>query len=67
MTTNWKNLTLNPPSQNCNVCIKSGTDFETFKFERHSEVGWSLYKFGREINRDNISPEALYINLDDIL
>lgn len=64
--TNWKNLRLNPPKEDCNVCVKIGLDYETFQFKRYSDVGWELIKHSRPVNQKKIPGYALYINLDEI-
>lgn len=63
---NWKNLRDNPPTEKCNVCVKVGTNFETYKFVLHSPISWGLYKYPRYIDSADIPQEAMYINLDEI-
>lgn len=65
--TNWKNLRLNPPCENCEVCVKIGLNYETYRFIRYSEVGWDLVKNGRQIDQSKIPEHAMYIILDEIL
>lgn len=64
--TNWKNLRSNPPVENCNVCVKVGDNYETYKFKRHSDIGRCLNKFTRDYDAASIPKEAMYINLDEI-
>lgn len=64
--TNWKNLRLNPPTEDCNVCMKIGTNYETFQFKRYSDVGWGLIKNMRQIDPCKIPSDAMYIILDEI-
>ncbi len=63
---NWKNLRLNPPSDDCNLCVKIGTNYETYQFKRHSDIGWSLLKNLRPIDQSRIPEHAMYIILDDV-
>lgn len=62
----WKNLRENPPRQNCSICLKIGQHYEACQFIRHSEVGWSLFEYGREFDPTKIPTHTLYINLDEI-
>lgn len=64
--TNWKNLRFNPPNDNCDVCVKIGTNYETFQFKRYSDVSWELIKNMGPVNHLLISDDALYIILNDI-
>ncbi len=64
---NWKNLKANPPIESCNVCLKFGTTFDTFKFRRHSEQGWDISRGYKFIEPQNIPDDTLYIILDDII
>lgn len=63
---NWKNLRLNPPREDCSVCVKIGVNYETYQFKRYSEVGWNLIKNLRPIDQCKIPEDAMYIILDDI-
>lgn len=63
---NWKNLRLNPPNDDCTVCVKTGMDYETFQFKRYSDVGWGLVKNSRPIDQAKIPAHAMYIILDEI-
>lgn len=63
---NWKNLKNNPPCEDCNICIKVGDNYETFKFIAHTSYSWSLYKYPKTIASEKVPEEAFYINLDDI-
>lgn len=65
--TNWKNLRINPPKEDCNMCVRIGTDYEIFQFKRHSKDGWELVKNTRPIDLQKIPEHALYINLNEIL
>lgn len=65
--TNWKNLRLNPPREDCNLCVKIGATFDTYYFKRYSDVGWELVKNHRSIDQAKIPEYAVYINLDEIL
>lgn len=64
--TNWKNLRQNPPSKDCNICVKVGSSYETYCFKRHTDYSWELLKYPRTIELEKIPGEALYINLDEI-
>lgn len=63
---NWINLRTNPPTKDCNICVKVGVDYETYKFQRYSDIGWELYKNLKAIGQDKIPENAMYINLDEI-
>lgn len=63
---NWKNLRDNPPDKDCNICVKVGDNYETFKFRVHTEYCWSLHKYLQDVTMDKMPEEALYINLDEI-
>ncbi len=63
---NWKNLKINPPTENCNICLKVGVNFETYLFKLCGSSGWELYKYPKTIGPGNIPDNALYIILDDI-
>lgn len=62
----WENLKDNPPIESCNLCIRIGQCYDTYKFIRYSPIGWSLYKNLKEIDHSKIPDEAFYINLDVI-
>lgn len=62
----WKSLRSNPPDKDCNICIKVGDNYETFKFKAHTIYNWSLHKYPQNIPMDKVPKEALYINLDEI-
>lgn len=64
--TNWKNLILNPPIEDCDICVKIGGNYETFQFKRYSSVGWGLIKSMRPIDSSKIPDNAMYINLNEI-
>lgn len=64
---NWKNLRDNPPTGNCNICIKVGSDYETYKFIVRSENNWVLIKYPRSIESHKVPKEAMYINLNEIV
>lgn len=63
---NWKNLKNNPPTENCNICMKVGVNFETYFFKRYTNYSWELYKYPRAIGPEKVPDNALYINLDEI-
>lgn len=63
---NWKNLKLNPPSDDCNVCVKVGVNYDTYQFKRYSDIGWDLIKNLKPIAPCKIPDHAMYIILDDI-
>lgn len=63
---NWKNLIKNPPIEDCNICMKVGKNYETYRFVWLSRVCWQLEKLN-PIEMTKIPEEALYINLDEIL
>lgn len=63
---NWKNLRNNPPTENCNICLKIGSCYDTYKFRKYSERNWELSKYPIMIESFQIPEHALYINLDDI-
>lgn len=65
--TNWKNLRINPPTENCNICLKIGTNYETFFFKTYSKDSWELIKDARPFGCHRIPAEAMYINLNEIL
>lgn len=64
---NWKNLRTNPPKEDCNICVKVGDDYETYKFKVHSEHNWSLVKYLRTIDSCKVPKEAQYVNLNEII
>lgn len=64
--TNWKNLKLNPPLENCDICVKVGMTFDTLQFKRYSDTGWGLFKNMRPIEQCKIPEHAMYIILNDI-
>ena len=37
---NWKNLRTNPPKEDCNICVKIGSSYDTYKFKVYSERNW---------------------------
>ncbi len=63
---NWKNLLEDPPTSDCNICIKVGDNFETYQFKRYSDTGWAIHKQHRPIEPNRIPANAVYINLDEI-
>lgn len=63
---NWKDLKKNPPTENCNICLKIGVTFDTFVFKRYGSYGWELYKYPKTIGPEKVPDGALYINLDEI-
>lgn len=64
--TNWKNLKLNPPSDDCNVCVKIRVNYDTYQFKRYSDIGWDLIKNLKPVDPCKIPDHAMYIILDDI-
>lgn len=62
----WKNLKRSPPVSDCEVCVKVGMNYETYRFLRYSSESWRLYKFPRYIEPSDIPNDALYINLEQI-
>ena len=64
--TNWKNLRTNPPTEDCNVCVKIGDNYETYRFIAYTGYSWGLYKYPRTYGPDKVSKNAQYINLDEI-
>lgn len=63
---NWKNLRVDPPREDCNICVKIGSSYDTYKFKVYSECNWGLIKYSRTIDSYKVPEEALYINLDEI-
>lgn len=64
--TNWKNLKLNPPAEDCDICVNIGVTYDTFQFKRYSDIGWDLIKNMRQIDPRKIPDDAKYINLNEI-
>lgn len=66
---NWKNLRNNPPIENCDVCLKIGDNYETFKFCLYSNdlYGWGLKKASRSYSPNVFPEDTLYIILNNIL
>lgn len=64
---NWRNLRNSPPKEDCNICVKVGSDYETYKFKVYSEHNWCLVKFQKSIDAYKVPENALYINLDEIV
>lgn len=60
----WQNLKHAPPDSDCEVCVKVGLNYETYRFMRYSSDSWRLYKFPRYIEPSCIPDDALYINLE---
>ena len=65
--TNWKNLINNPPTDDCDICIRVGRNYETYRFRRFNAKTWEISKNGRAIDVVKIPVDALYINLNEIL
>lgn len=65
--TKWKSLREDPPSSDCKICIKIGTYYDVYDFERFSETGWGLIRDKRVYDLIQIPEHALYINLDEII
>lgn len=63
---NWKNLRQNPLTENCNICLKIGSNYETYYFRLYPSHTWELYKYPRFISPEKVPEEAQYINLDEI-
>ena len=61
-----KNLRTNPPKEDCNICVKIGSSYDTYKFKVYSERNWGLIKYPKTIDSCKVPEEALYINLDEI-
>lgn len=64
---NWKDLRLNPPAEECNICVKIGENYETYRFMVFTEKSWGLYKYPKTITMNAVPLCAKYIILDDIL
>ena len=47
---NWKNLRTNPPKEDCNICVKIGSSYDTYKFKVYSERNWGLIKYPKTID-----------------
>lgn len=65
--TNWKHLHRNPPGENCDICVKNGDCYETYKFRRHTDYSWELAKYPRTFTPDQLPEDTLYINLNEII
>ena len=63
--TNWKSLHLNPPRIKSNICVKVGSNYETYLFCPY-QSGWELQKGVRTIPPERIPLKCLYILLDEI-
>jgi hypothetical protein len=63
---NWKNLRADPPKKDCDICVKIGSSYDTYKFKIYSECNWGLIKHPKTIDSYKVPEEALYINLDEI-
>lgn len=63
----WKSLHLNPPTEDCNICVRVGDNYETYWFKKYTDSSFVLVKFPKEISPREIPQDAMYVNLDNIL